>query len=353
MKGLVVVEDIPGEARWGGSSWPAASAQVANKPIIHHVLERLASLGITEAVIASSTANASEVRECLDARDDREGLTLVYVQRRAPLDLAGALQLAGPIVGGMPCIAHLANGLLGEPLHPLLERLSDDVANVVVTVHSGHGPHRHLSAATQEMLHLAELFPERAALSMAGVYLFGPRALSRVSTTSWRAGSDTDLTTVAELVSAARGQLEVLAADAWRAYAGDPLDLLELNRIVLDGLEIDHRHPSSNGNRIEGRVSIHDHASVRGSVIVGPAVIGSGAQIVDAYIGPYTSIGTGARIHGAEVERSIIAAGASIMHIGGRLAASVVGRDARIVRDFSLPRALRLQVGDGTEVALS
>jgi hypothetical protein len=40
------------------------------------------------------------------------------------------------------------------------------------------------------------------------------------------------------------------------------------------------------------------------------------------------------------------------MHVGGRLVASVVGRDARVFRDFSLPRALRLRVGDGTEVAL-
>jgi hypothetical protein len=49
---------------------------------------------------------------------------------------------------------------------------------------------------------------------------------------------------------------------------------------------------------------------------------------------------------------SVIGAGASITHVGGRLVASVVGRDARIFRDFSLPKSLRLRVGDGTEVAL-
>ena len=97
---------------------------------------------------------------------------------------------------------------------------------------------------------------------------------------------------------------------------------------------------------------IHEQAIVRSSVIVGPTVIGPGARIADAYIGPYTSVGPGAQIEGAEIERSIISAGASIMHIGGRIVSSVVGRDARVFRDFSLPRALRLRVGDGTEVAL-
>ena len=57
-------------------------------------------------------------------------------------------------------------------------------------------------------------------------------------------------------------------------------------------------------------------------------------------------------IEGAEVERSIILPSASIMHIGGRLVGSVVGRETKIFRDFSLPRALRLNVGDGGEVAL-
>jgi glucose-1-phosphate thymidylyltransferase len=125
-----------------------------------------------------------------------------------------------------------------------------------------------------------------------------------------------------------------------------------LNRIVLEGLQVEPRRPDSHGNRVEGRVFIHEHADVRSSVIVGPVTIGPGARIRDAYIGPYTSVGAGARIEGAEVERSIISADASIMHVGRRLVSSVVGRNARIFRDFSLPRALRMRVGEGTEVAL-
>ena len=42
----------------------------------------------------------------------------------------------------------------------------------------------------------------------------------------------------------------------------------------------------------------------------------------------------------------------SRMQPSGRLVASIVGHHARIFRDFSMPRALRLQVGDGDEVAL-
>ena len=112
------------------------------------------------------------------------------------------------------------------------------------------------------------------------------------------------------------------------------------------------RRAVNNGNRIEGRVWIHEAASVRAERHRRTDGIGPGARIADSYIGPYTSIGERACVEGAEVERSIISAGASVKHVGGRLVASVVGRDARVFRDFSLPRAFRLRVGEGTEVAL-
>ena len=67
----------------------------------------------------------------------------------------------------------------------------------------------------------------------------------------------------------------------------------------------------------------------------------------------YTSIGARAQIEGAEIERSIIADGARIMHVGGRIEASTVGRRASIFRDFTLPRAMRLHVGEGVELALN
>lgn len=210
----------------------------------------------------------------------------------------------------------------------------------------------HLSAATLEMLHVAELDPERDAIGMAGVCLFGRDALRRASIAPLRSANELDLTILAEQIANAGGRFHVLPNHDWCRYAGDPVDLLELNRIALDRLDAQPHHPANHGNRIEGRVWIHERASVRASVIVGPTVIGPGAHVADAYIGPYTSVGAGARIEGAEIERSIIAPGASILHVGGRLVASVVGCNARVFRDFSVPRAMRLRVGEDTEVAL-
>lgn len=324
--------------------------RIANRPIIEHVLEALKLAGVDEVLVASSSRHSNPIRESLSARDNPDGPPIRYVDREAPLEVTDALRMAAPIIGDARCVVHLGTGILDESLTPLVDRLSD-APDVALLVHQTPGHDEHLSAATQRMLHLAEFSAEHA-LGMAGLWLFGSGALALAAATPWSVSGDVDLTMLGRRIAAAGGSFQVKFVDGWHQYRGDPLDLLELNRIVLDRLDAGLRRAGNNGNRIEGRVWIHEAASVHASVIIGPTVIGPGARIADAYIGPYTSIGERARVEGAEVERSIISPGASVMHIGGRLVASVVGRDARVFRDFSLPRALRLRVGDGTEVAL-
>jgi glucose-1-phosphate thymidylyltransferase len=351
-RAVVVVEDPGSEPGTSAGDGIAALQPVANQPIAHHVLDALEAAGIEEIVVVCSAESRDEVQCSLAGREARCSARLRFVEQAAPLDLAAGLRLAVPIIGDAPCVAHVANGLLEEPLGPLLDELEPDSPDVVLIVHQGPAADGHLSASTQATLHIAELDPERASLGMAGVSLFGAGALTAVARAENGTGGDLDWTAVAERLGAGGGELHVRLANAWHRYLGSPADLLELNRIALDRLENHQRRGYGRDNRIEGRVLIHEHASIQSSVIVGPAVIGAEAHIADAYIGPYTSIGAHARVEGAEIEGSIIAAGATVMHIGSRLAGSVIGPDARVFRDFSMPRAIRLRLAAGAEVAL-
>jgi glucose-1-phosphate thymidylyltransferase len=184
------------------------------------------------------------------------------------------------------------------------------------------------------------------------VCLFGPGALRRACA-GLNPEPELDLLAIAEQLAGRGLRLEAAFVRSWRRYCGEPHDLLELNRIVLDHQVPDGYDFDGDGNRIEGRVIIHPTAIVSSSIILGPSIIGPGARISDSYIGPYTSIGRGAEIEGAEIERSIISDGARIKHVSGRIEASTVGPRASIFRDFALPRAMRLHVGEGVEVALN
>jgi glucose-1-phosphate thymidylyltransferase len=350
-KGVIVV---PPTERLIGSWLDATRAtslqRIANRPIICHALDALAAAGVDQAVIIMPAEVATEVASCVDS-EGPSGIEVLPLIHNDGVNPAVTLDTVAELIGKAPTIVHRANGLLGQPLAPFLELLSDRSPDVVLLVAQGARNTERLAPTSRRMLHIAELDPTKSAFGVAGVCVLAPGALRHVRAVVWSA-QGLELEAMAEGLAAEGGSIHVRMVRAWRGFAGEAVDLLDMNRAVLDTLD-DHATPAdTNGNRFEGRVLIDPTASISSSVICGPAIIGAGAHVADSYIGPHTSIGENVDIECAEIERSIVLAGARIQHIGGRLVASVVGRDARIFRDFSVPRAIRLQVGDGDEVAL-
>lgn len=348
-KGLIV---LASQAIPGGGPSEAPLQHVANRPIVCRVLEQLQEAGVSEVVAVVSTEEAPKLRTCIDA-EGPAGLELTYLDYPHDEFLEQSLAAAAEIIGDSACVVHVANGMLAQPLETLVQSLpeaSPDLLALVCDATTGAGS---IDLPTRRLLRLGETRADEADLDLAGVCLFGPGALRSANRTRWWQAGTLDLVAIAEQLTSAGGSLNVEHVPAWWRYTGGAAELLEMNRFALDALALEHvSHNDPAGNRIEGGVLIDSTASVESSVIVGPVIIGAGASIVEAYIGPYTSIGANVCIEGAELERSIILPGATIMHIGGRLVGSVVGRRARIFRDFSLPRALRLNVGDGGEVSL-
>jgi glucose-1-phosphate thymidylyltransferase len=146
-------------------------------------------------------------------------------------------------------------------------------------------------------------------------------------------------------------RVSVREVDACMPCRGGAEQLLEANRRMLEQLV-----PANCGERvfdsqISGPVVLHPSAEVRESIIRGPVTIGPRARIVNAYVGPYTSIGAGVDIDCVELEHSIVLDDAQIRAVSSRIESSVVGPGARVTRDFDLPRATRLFVGEGARVS--
>jgi glucose-1-phosphate thymidylyltransferase len=330
-----------------GSSQLPALEHVANRPIVHHVLDAMRAAGVDELIVAGPADLLIDVRAHVSAYDPRLPLPVQYVFGGQDAGADGAIRAAAPLVGAAPCIVHVADGLLDEPLTPHVDTLHKGSIDLVLLCPSppfGEPPGRALEPETP--------LPSVAGLLVeAGIGVFGPGAFrqacqAEVEREAYGLGD------LAQRLSDDGGQVHLSLAEGWRRYRGNPKDLLEVNRLALDLLSPQLRPAAGSSNRIEGRVQIDPTAKVTTSVIVGPVVVGPGAEVTDAYVGPYTSIGSGARIEGAEIERSIISPGACVMHVGARLVSSLVGRGAHVFRDFSLPRAMRLRVGEGDEIAL-
>jgi glucose-1-phosphate thymidylyltransferase len=316
---------------------------VANRPIAQHVLEAMAGAGVDEVIIAGPTDVLIDVQSCL-SRLGPMTTHLEYAMSGDGSSLMEMLQAAAPLVGAAPCIVHVGDGLLDEPLTAHVGALQESSLDLVLLCPAPSNGSVPGQAPRKRRV-------TRIVCGEAGVAMFGPGAL-REACAAHPAADSRGLEEVAREMFERGCHVEVRRADGWRRYQGSPRDLLEVNRLALDRLSPSPDLVAWDENRIEGRVHIHPTATVTTSVIVGPVVVGEGAQVADAYIGPYTSIGARARVEGVEIERSIISPGASVMHIGGRLVSSLVGRGAHVFRDFSLPRAMRLCVGEGDEVAL-
>jgi dTDP-glucose pyrophosphorylase len=154
------------------------------------------------------------------------------------------------------------------------------------------------------------------------------------------------------LAYALEGGDQDVEVDAW-AYDGTVEGVLEANTFALDALKRGRIGADLSNASIQGRVSIHPTAVLERALIRGPAYIGPEAHVVETFVGPYTSIGAGVQLEGVEIENSIVLPGAAIRYPGRRLEASMVGEGAQIGRDYSLPSAIRLRVGPGSDIQLS
>lgn len=357
-KGVVVVPNTTAwTGPWLGATRAASLQRVANRPIVCHVLDALRAAGAREIVVVSPADVTRELSECIRDEGPSAAEARVHHVEHEPGG-RDPLLAAAELVGESPCIVHRADGLLGASLAPLIDALLADGADGLLLCRDGESEIRRLRLVPRRRLDAEGEDANISPGTVAGVLVLGPGALGRLARNEEPGarvagrGEELDLSTLARRLARAGGSVHTRSAHKWRHFDGQALDLLDLNRALLDTLDSELTLASTDGNRFEGPIAIHPSACVSSSVIIGPVMIGAEALIADSYIGPHTSIAERVRIEGAELERSIVLADASVLHVGGRLVASIVGRQARIFRDFSMPRALRLQVGDGDEVAL-
>lgn len=316
-----------------------AMLPVGNRPLVQHALDELSSAGIDEIAVVSEVDVAEDVQRVID----RWPLTRhvkAHVATPSACGFLEALRQVEPWLSEESFVVHLCDSLrhgnLADSIAGAPEGPNDVLSLIEAPDDNGAVPVR----------------PGLATARSAGIHVFGAGALTLADddpVPRW----DTQIAGAAERLAAAGGQLEVRAVQPWWRYRQRPDVLLQANRYFLSGLEWQPNEAWLENTDLQGPVRIDPTARLRSATIRGPVIIGPDADICDAYVGPYTSIGRDVVIENAEVEHSIILPGASIKHLGGRLEASVVGPGARVFRDFRLPRAFRLNVGECAEVAIT
>ncbi len=342
--------DAPG----GGSSGPswapagAALAPVANRPLIAHAVQTLRDAGADEVAVVADHDTAGVLRDAL-RNEDSDGLRWVEVD--APMSAAEGILAAVPVLGDQRFLLHPADGLLLRGGGGLRRALAAADWDATVSFRRRAATDPVPLRGSRPAVRMLEA-PEDGTLELDGVQALGPAFVEALRDCEPVNGRRCLLTALDRLAGDG-GRVRAGVVDGWWRYSGTSGDLLGANHDTLDALDGGPPPPDGTGSVIEGRVQVHPTAEILGATIRGPALIGARARITDAYIGPYTSIGEDAVVENAEIEGSILLAGAVVRNVGLRIEASIVGRGAVVERNFRLPRAVRLLVGDGARIALS
>ena len=333
--------------QYGGQLPPAPLLSLANRALLRHALDWLAASGVRSSVVVVPEEMARDAREAVPGED--RTLPIHWLERRPHEPLGETMEAVARFLDGEPFILHFADSLAKQGLGSLTTDAPGDGSDATILVHEDG------ASQSNDVIDLRPRNPARPCHGVrrgapAGAVVMGAGALEAVAPfdPARRQGFEN----LAERVRMLGGTVRTAGVRDWWRFQGGADALLEGNRFALEGLGPDVGRAVVMKSDIQGPVVAHATARIESSVVRGPAVIGPGAQIRDAYVGPYTSIGANVAIEGAEIEHSVVFAGASIRHLSGRLEASVVGRDAKIFRDFRLPRALRLQIGEGSNVSL-
>lgn len=316
-----------------------AMLPVGNRPLLAHALEEIATAGVEDVCVISEPDVADDVDRVLGSWDGSARPSR-HITIGSDYGFIDALHEAAPHIDGAPFLLHLGDNLR----HGGLDTAIADTPG---------GEHDVLALVETPSRDVTPLAAGLASLQSAGIYVFGPGVLDLAAAEDCTGAWDAQIAAAMERLETAGGHVEVRPVQGWWRFRQRPDILLQANRYYLSGIKAGPTEAWLENTDLQGPVVIDPSARIRSATIRGPVIIGPDAEISDAYIGPYSSIGRGVVIENSEVEHSIILPGASIRHLGGRLEASIVGMDARVFRDFRLPRAFRLNVGDNAEVALT
>jgi glucose-1-phosphate thymidylyltransferase len=334
---LLVREPI----RDGGGVTPAL-VSVANRPLIAHALDWLEEGGVREVAIVASDRIAERAWKAVGDGPKRS-LRTSWLHQFPGESLGESFQALTGFLQEDPCVLHLADSLSRESFARVL---GDSQVHDVGAVFLMHG-------SAPALAPVVDIRSGRCTHgeNAAGVAVVGGGVLSTADALDARPGSE--LNELANHLSSVGGEVEFRSAEAWWRFRDAAGTMLEGNRFALERLRGAPVDAELRDSMVEGAVLIDPSARLVSSTVRGPVVIGPNVGLSSAYIGPYTAVGPNVLIEGAEIENSIVLAGASVTHLNMRLEGSVIGPGARVYKDFRIPRAMRLNVGRGAEVAMT
>jgi glucose-1-phosphate thymidylyltransferase len=321
MRAVIPVAGVGSRLRPHTYSIPKVLLNVAGKPIIGHILDRLVENGVDEASIIIGYLG-DKIKEYVESN---YRMRLDFIEQEERQGLGQAIYSARGTFGSDPILI-----ILGDTIFEF------DLSGLLKSKHSAIGlkevedPRRFGVAALQDG-YVERLFekPEKPPTNLAVVglyYIRDPRrltdSLEQIITRGIRTKGEFQLTDALQLMIENGEKIRPFTVDGWYD-CGNQETLLATNRHLLE--------KRSTGRTMEG-VVVHP-----------PVYLSPTCEITSSVIGPYATIADGAVVEESIVRNSIVSEEARVQK--ALLEGSIVGNNATVRGNYK-----RINIGDSSEI---
>jgi len=325
---------------------------VANKPILFYGLEAIRAAGIRDVGIVVGDTR-QEIEQAV-GDGSAFGLRVSYIHQPEPLGLAHAVKIAQDYLGEEDFVMYLGDNLIIGGITSLVDEFRANKPNCQILLARVRNPQQFGVAeiSNGRVVSLEEKPKQpKSDLALVGVYMFDSHIFEAVNNIkpSWR--NELEITDAIQYLVEHGYEVHPHLISGWWKDTGKLEDILEANRMLLDGLQAEVQSALVRSSA-EGRVRIQPDCVIEDSLIRGPTIIGEGCTLSNAYVGPYTSISPRVTLSHCEVEHSIILPDAKISGIRHRIVDSLLGRNVVIEAAEQRPTAHRFMLGDNSAVRL-
>jgi glucose-1-phosphate thymidylyltransferase len=330
---------------------------IANKPMILYPLEAIKEAGISEVGVVVNETRTDV--EALLGDGSRFGVEISYLFQPGAPGIADCVRRAKKFLGKKPFVFYLGDNILAGGIRRFMDRFLKEKPNAILILSKVPDPERFGVAVIKRgrVVKTVEKPKEHISdLAITGIYFFDYHVFEafegkEIVRPSVR--GEMEIPDVYQYLIDHDYQVIACEVTGWWKDTGKMKDLLDANRLVLDrfnGVEIKGRIDES--SEVMGDVKVGKDSQIINSVLRGPVVIGQKVLIKNSYIGPYTSIYHRCQVVNSELENSILLEGAQLLDLDRRVDRSLIGKDARVIKTDTKPRAYNFLIGDTCQVDL-
>ena len=357
MKGLILAGGLGTRLRPLSHTGAKQLVPIANKPVLHYVIEDLKNAGITDiGIIVGYTEE--RINSIKDSLGDglKWGVRIIYIEQDAPRGLAHAVAISEGFMAGDDFVVYLGDNILNKGITQFVNDFKKSNYDASLLLTPVDNPQIYGTAVVDANGNVAYVEEKserpRSNLAIVGVYLFRNAAFNEIKSVQPGKNGELQLTdAIKMLVNDKNKIVNAHIVEGWWDDTGTAEAVLRANYLMLMDLKhgIDgnvHSKAKMMGNVSVGKGTVIDE----GCVIKGPVIIGKNTTIEkNTYIGPYTSIGDNVVISGCEIESSIVMDYTKIK-FKGKIVDSIIGKDCQIQDMNEPPKGYRFILGEHSEV---